>query len=162
MTNERSARHDTSNQIIRFNAAMTTDVDLTGFEALSFDCYGTLIDWETGITAVLAPWAREQALDLTDEDLLLAYADNEAAVERETPSARYPEVLAAAFRRTGHGLGRPVTERVGPTTRRLGSRLAGVPGLVRRPGPAGNALPIDHLVQRAPRRLRRKQPTAQG
>ncbi len=110
VTNERSARHDTSNQIIRFNAAMTTDVDLTGFEALSFDCYGTLIDWETGITAVLAPWAREQALDLTDEDLLLAYADNEAAVERETPSARYPEVLAAAFRRTGHGLGRPVTD----------------------------------------------------
>ncbi len=99
---------------------MATELDLTGFEALSFDCYGTLIDWEAGIAAVLAPWAREQGLDLTDEELLLAYADNEAAVERETPSALYPEVLAAAFRRTGDGLGRPVTDE---WARRLGNSV---------------------------------------
>jgi 2-haloacid dehalogenase len=85
-------------------------LDLTAFKALSFDCYGTLIDWEAGIAAVLAPWARDQGLDLTDEDLLRAYADNEAAVERETPTALYPDVLAAAFRRTGDDLGRPVSE----------------------------------------------------
>ena len=89
---------------------MDIDLDLTQFKALSFDCYGTLIDWEAGIAAVLAPWAREQGLDLTDEELLLAYADNEADVERETPSALYPEVLATAFRRTGEKLGRPVSE----------------------------------------------------
>ena len=47
-----------------------TDLDLTTYKALSFDCYGTLIDWEAGIAAVLAPWAREQGVDLTDEDLL--------------------------------------------------------------------------------------------
>jgi putative hydrolase of the HAD superfamily len=84
-------------------------LDLTAYRALSFDCYGTLIDWETGIAAVLRPWAGEQGLDVTDEELLLAYADNEAAVERETPSALYPEVLANAFRRTGDRLGRPVS-----------------------------------------------------
>ena len=89
---------------------MNTDLDLTQFKALSFDCYGTLIDWEAGIAAVLAPWAREQGLDLTDEELLLAYADNEADVERENPSALYPQVLATAFRRTGEKLGRPVSE----------------------------------------------------
>src|SRR5215471_8377012 len=89
---------------------MTTDLDLTKFKALSFDCYGTLIDWEAGIAAVLGPWARDQGLDLSDEDLLLAYASNEAAVERETPAALYPEVLAAAFRRTGGRLQRPVSE----------------------------------------------------
>jgi putative hydrolase of the HAD superfamily len=83
-------------------------VDLTKFEALSFDCYGTLIDWETGIAAVLAPWAREQGLAVSDEELLLAYADNEAAVEREAGSALYPEVLAMAFRRTGEALDAPV------------------------------------------------------
>jgi 2-haloacid dehalogenase len=87
-----------------------TDLDLTRFAALSFDCYGTLIDWETGISRVLAPWARECGLDLADEELLLAYADHEAAVERETPSARYPEVLAEAFRRTGRSLGRAVDD----------------------------------------------------
>ena len=51
---------------------MTTDLDLTRFKALSFDCYGTLIDWESGIAAILTPWAREQGLDLSDEELLLA------------------------------------------------------------------------------------------
>lgn len=69
---------------------------------------------------MLAPWAREQGLDLRDEELLLAYADNEAAVERETPTALYPDVLAAAFRRTGDGLGRPVTDEWG---QRLGNSV---------------------------------------
>lgn len=87
-----------------------SDLDLTRFKALSFDCYGTLIDWEAGIAAVLSPWGREQSLELSDEDLLLAYADNEATVERETPAALYPEVLAAAFRRTGEALDRPVSD----------------------------------------------------
>src|ERR671933_1545054 len=89
---------------------MAADLDLTKYQALSFDCYGTLIDWEAGIAAVLAPWAREQGLDLSNEDLLLAYADNEAAVERETPTALYPDVLATAFRRTGGRLQRPVSD----------------------------------------------------
>jgi 2-haloacid dehalogenase len=97
-----------------------TDLDLTRFKALSFDCYGTLIDWEAGMAAVLAPWAREQELDLTDEDLLLAYADNEALVERESPSARYPKVLATAFRRTGDRLERSVSEQ---WAQRLGSSV---------------------------------------
>jgi putative hydrolase of the HAD superfamily len=89
---------------------MTTDLDLTAFKALSFDCYGTLIDWEAGIAAVLGPWAREQGLDLRDEELLLAYADNEAAIEEEMPSALYPDVLARAFLRTGEKLGAPVSD----------------------------------------------------
>ena len=83
-------------------------MDLAGDKALSFDCYGTLIDWEAGIAAVLVPWADEVGLDLDAERLLAAYAGNEAAVERDHPSARYPEVLATAFRRTGETLGRPV------------------------------------------------------
>ena len=85
-------------------------MDLTTFEVLSVDCYGTHIDWESGIAAVLAPWAREQDRALGDEELLLAYAGNEAVAERETPAARYPEILADAFRRTGEALGRPVSE----------------------------------------------------
>ena len=89
---------------------MTTDLDLTSYTALSFDCYGTLIDWEAGLGAVLVPWAREQGLDLTDEELLLAYAGNEAEVQAETPAALYPDVLATAFRRTGEGLDRPVSD----------------------------------------------------
>ena len=89
---------------------MATELDLTTYKALSFDCYGTLIDWESGIAAVLAPWARDVGIERTDEDLLLAYADNEAAVEKEFPGALYPEILATAFRRTGDVLGRPVSD----------------------------------------------------
>jgi putative hydrolase of the HAD superfamily len=103
---------------------MTTDLDLTKYKALSFDCYGTLIDWEAGIAAVLAPWAREQRLDRSDEDLLLAYADNEAAVERETPTVLYPDVLATAFRRTGDTLERPVSDE---WAQRLGNSVADWP-----------------------------------
>ena len=89
---------------------MSADLDLTRFKALSFDCYGTLIDWEAGLAAVFRPWAREQGLGFDDEELLLAYADNEADIEREMPTAHYPEVLASAFRRTGEKLGVPVSD----------------------------------------------------
>ena len=95
-------------------------MDLADFKVLSFDCYGTLIDWETGIAAVLRPWAREAGLDLDDEQLLAAYGGHEAAVERDRPAARYPEVLSTAFRRTGEALGRPVDD---AWARRLGDSV---------------------------------------
>ena len=63
-------------------------LDLTRFKALSFDCYGTLIDWEAGIAAVLAPWAREQGLDLSDEELLLAYARQRGRRRARRPRPR--------------------------------------------------------------------------
>jgi 2-haloacid dehalogenase len=89
---------------------MSDGLDLARYKALSFDCYGTLIDWEAGLLGVLAPWAREEGLNADDQDLLLAYAGSEADVERENPAARYPDVLAAAFRRTGETLGRQVSD----------------------------------------------------
>ena len=85
-------------------------LDLTTFAALSFDCYGTLIDWEAGIAAVLGPWARAHDPALTDEDLLVAYSEHEAAVEQESPTLLYPDVLREAFRRTGQALGYPVSD----------------------------------------------------
>jgi putative hydrolase of the HAD superfamily len=85
-------------------------VNLTSFAALSFDCYGTLIDWEAGIAAVLVPWAREHGLEPDAERLLAVYADHEATVEAQQPRSPYPQVLATAFRRTGEALGRPVDD----------------------------------------------------
>ena len=84
--------------------------DLTRVEALSFDCYGTLIDWETGILAVLRPWATEAGIDADDESLLAAFAESEAAAERELPTLRYPNILAEAFRRVGTRLGAEVND----------------------------------------------------
>ena len=37
------------------NLATTTEIDYSAFDALTFDCYGTLIDWESGIIAALQP-----------------------------------------------------------------------------------------------------------
>lgn len=82
---------------------------LTAYDALSFDWYGTLIDWEAGIAAVLGPWARGHDPRLTDEDVLVAYSGNEAAVLREFPTIRYPDALREAFHRTGRTLGFPVS-----------------------------------------------------
>jgi 2-haloacid dehalogenase len=82
---------------------------LTDFEALSFDCYGTLIDWEAGLAAVLVPWARERGLTLTAEQLLTEYAGLEAAVEAEGPAQLYPDVLGRSMRLLGAKLGAEVT-----------------------------------------------------
>jgi 2-haloacid dehalogenase len=82
---------------------------LTDFEALSFDCYGTLIDWEAGLSTVLVPWARERGLTLTAEQLLIEYAGLEAAVEAEGPAQLYPDVLARSMQLLGAKLGAEVT-----------------------------------------------------
>ncbi len=85
-------------------------MDFTAVQALSFDCYGTLIDWESGILAVVRPWAAEHHLDVDDQTLLAAYGDGEAAVQAVLPAARYPDVLAESFRRVGTALGVEVSD----------------------------------------------------
>ena len=85
-------------------------VDLTDFDALSFDCYGTLIDWEAGIAAVLGPWARSRGLDVGDEALLTAYSGHEARAEAEHPADPYPLILARSLRDLGRELGARVTD----------------------------------------------------
>jgi 2-haloacid dehalogenase len=83
---------------------------LTDFDALSFDCYGTLIDWEAGISATLDPWAERNNLDLNSEELLVAYAGAEATVEHDHRDWLYPQILAGAFRELGRTLGAPVSD----------------------------------------------------
>jgi len=85
-------------------------VKLTDFAALSFDCYGTLIDWEAGLSAVLVSWARGRGLDLTEEQLLTAYAPVEAAVEQAHPTDLYRDVLGRTMRLLGDKLGVEVTD----------------------------------------------------
>ena len=85
-------------------------MDFADFDALSFDCYGTLIDWEAGIAAVLGPWAHARGLTVADEDLLLAYSAHESAAEAEHPTALYPEILARSMRALGAQLGVPASD----------------------------------------------------
>ena len=93
---------------------------LTDFDALSFDCYGTLIDWEAGIAHVLQEWAASNGLNLSKEELLLGFSDHEARAEEEHPSDTYPLILARAFRDLGTQLGAPVSD---ADAERLGSSV---------------------------------------
>jgi 2-haloacid dehalogenase len=85
-------------------------VNLNDFDALSFDCYGTLIDWEAGIVAVLRPWADRHDLALTDDALLAAFSAHEARAEAEHPGDLYPAVLARSMRALGEQFGASVTD----------------------------------------------------
>ncbi len=76
-----------------------------GFKALSFDCYGTLIDWESGILAELVPWAERHGVDAGPEDLLAAFGATETIVETEHPTMRYPDVLATVLELIGERFG---------------------------------------------------------
>jgi 2-haloacid dehalogenase len=80
-------------------------VQLSDFDALSFDCYGTLIDWEAGITAVLRPWAGAHGLDVDDEQLLEVFGRCESAAEAASPAALYPRILAETMTAMGRELG---------------------------------------------------------
>jgi 2-haloacid dehalogenase len=79
--------------------------DYSAYRALSFDCYGTLIDWETGILAELQPWAARHGIDADADALLAAFAAHETTVEMEHPTMRYPEVLGEVLGRIGAGFG---------------------------------------------------------
>jgi len=79
-------------------------IDYGSFEVLTFDCYGTLIDWEAGIAAGLGTVTRAHGVDAPDEELLTTYAGHEAALEAG-PYLRYREVLAQACRAVCADLG---------------------------------------------------------
>lgn len=56
-------------------------MDLTAFDACTFDCYGTLIDWETGILGVMRPLLHGHGLEVEDEEILSLYAELERDAE---------------------------------------------------------------------------------
>lgn len=85
-------------------------MNLNDFDALSFDCYGTLIDWETGLSVVLRRWADDHGVRASTEDLLTAFAAHETSVETAHPSDLYPDVLTRAMHNLGEQLGARVSE----------------------------------------------------
>ena len=66
---------------------------LSDHSTLTFDCYGTLIDWETGIFSALAPWLDRAGVSTTRDQVLEAFAQTESAQQAATPAMCYPELL---------------------------------------------------------------------
>ncbi len=82
---------------------------LTDFKALSFDCYGTLIDWESGMIAGLEPLTDRLDGRLSRDDILGAHARHESAQQLQTPTMRYQDLLPIVYKRLAEEWSLPVT-----------------------------------------------------
>jgi 2-haloalkanoic acid dehalogenase type II len=72
---------------------------LSDFEALTFDVYGTLIDWESGMIAGLRPLTDRLGGALSRNQVLQAHAHHESAAQAQTPHMRYDRLLAIVYKR---------------------------------------------------------------
>lgn len=76
---------------------------LSDFKALSFDCYGTLIDWESGIVEALS--ALRERSGASAEELLDAYGPIEHEIELEQPDLLYSQLLEGVYERLSRHFG---------------------------------------------------------
>jgi 2-haloacid dehalogenase len=79
-------------------------LDFSRFELLTFDCYGTLINWEEGILCCLHRILAAHDKDMDDATILQLYGDFEARAE-QGEYRRYREVLQSVVRQFGEQLG---------------------------------------------------------
>jgi hypothetical protein len=72
---------------------------LTAFKALTFDCYGTLVDWESGIIEALKPLTDRVDATLGRNAILEAHARHESKQQSYTPGKKYCDLLAVVYKR---------------------------------------------------------------
>ena len=72
---------------------------LSDFKALTFDCYGTLIDWESGMIEGLKPLTSRLKNVLSRNGILEAHARHESSQQIYTPTMKYSELLAVVYKR---------------------------------------------------------------
>ncbi|WP_180900310.1 HAD-IA family hydrolase [Martelella soudanensis] len=80
---------------------------LSDFDAVTFDVYGTLIDWEPSIVAFLTGWAGKAGVKADGEELIMAFDRARAEIQKERPAHLYPEVLRRCFDRISAEFGVP-------------------------------------------------------
>jgi 2-haloacid dehalogenase len=79
-------------------------LDFTRFKVLTFDCYGTMIDWETGIFSALRPILAAHRKEISDSAILQLYSELEASAE-QGEFQPYRDVLQSVVRGLGERLG---------------------------------------------------------
>ncbi len=84
-------------------------LNFTQYRLVSFDCYGTLIDWETGIFSALRPILTAHGKTIADSELLRLYSELESAAQ-QGEFHPYREILQSVVRRFGKHLGFNPTE----------------------------------------------------
>lgn len=81
---------------------------LNDFKVLTFDCYGTLIDWETGMVEALRSLVARATQKPSRDDILQAHARHESAQQLVTPAKPYQALLAVVYKRLAEDWGVPV------------------------------------------------------
>ena len=76
-------------------------LDFSQFEYLSFDCYGTLIDWESGILGYLRPLLNRKGRHVSDVEILNFYSQSEPR-QQQPPYRLYRDVLASVVHDFAH------------------------------------------------------------
>ena len=76
-------------------------IDATNFDALTFDVYGTLLNWEPEIANFLADWAASGGRSIEQTDLLSAYDRVRQPLQEHRPALRYPEILERTLLQLG-------------------------------------------------------------
>jgi 2-haloacid dehalogenase len=82
-------------------------VKLSQFKVLTFDCYGTLIDWESGIWAALQPLLQATDHKVSREAALSLFGRIEPEEEHETPGLVYRELLVRVHEKMAASRGLP-------------------------------------------------------
>ncbi|MBI3405999.1 MAG: HAD-IA family hydrolase [Acidobacteria bacterium] len=81
-------------------------MDFSKFKVLTFDCYGTLIDWERGILSVLQPWAQQNGISAGPDELLSRYGEAESLAEKGAAFRLYPDILRATHAEIARAYGK--------------------------------------------------------
>lgn len=73
-------------------------IDFGRFKALTFDCYGTLIDWDSGISDLVRPWLLEMRSAVPPDLVVSTFALMQARHQQVRPTLLYPDVLRRSWR----------------------------------------------------------------
>ncbi|HVQ35852.1 MAG TPA: HAD family hydrolase [Candidatus Bathyarchaeia archaeon] len=96
-------------------------IDLDDFDVLTFDCYGTLIDWETGLTGALGPILHAHGVEADPETVLVRFGALESELEAG-PYVPYRAILGRVLLGLGAELGfKPAVEEIASFAASVGS-----------------------------------------
>ncbi len=87
-------------------------IDVNQYDALSFDVYGTLLNWEPEVSRFLSDWAASTGLEIEADHLLAAYDRLRQPIQEERPALPYPKVLSQTLQALAKAFGVPVAEDV--------------------------------------------------
>ena len=128
-------------------------MNFDAFDCITFDCYGTLIDWESGILSALRPVLTDHGVTVEDEEVLALFGTIESSVEA-AGYRPYREILCEVVRGFGEALGFMPS---GPGTRvfgRVDQGLAAVRRHCRRPRCTEETVPARCSLEYRRRSLR--------